>query len=275
MKQLLKEGTGLGLLGEGNPGPPHPAVGSAVPWSGSFREKLCQTPSLERRRALGGAGTRGCELMPAGTGAAGVAPACREAGTRVGTPVLGVPAPCPRAGAVLTLRSPHPPASVPARRQQRLPPRGQGSPCVVVDGRSQGIPGAPRQDAQRLLHGVLPVRPLHEPVHHLWGRRELVAPRDGQGTQWPLPSPGRAEPPVPPARAAPRPRLLRAPSRLRRSPQSHLKLRSCPRQPLLPALCPSRPGLCPVVPLTSYSSPSPDMTTSVSHCDRSSSRTFS
>lgn len=67
------------------------------------------------------------------------------------------------------------------------------SPCIVVDGGSQGVPGAPRQDAQRLLHRLLPVRPLHQPVHHLQGRRE-----GARRTR------GRARTPLPPQRLRPR-----------------------------------------------------------------------
>lgn len=54
-----------------------------------------------------------------------------------------------------------------------IPPH---SPCIVVDGGSQGIPRAPRQDAQWCLQGLLPVRPLHQPIQHLQ--------EDGGGSWW-------------------------------------------------------------------------------------------
>lgn len=209
---------------------------------------------------------------------AGTGWCCGEGGTEGGIPVLGIPAPFPRAFASLIpplqcQRSP--------MCQQQVPLRGRGSPCVVVDGGGQGVPGAPRQDAQRLLHGVLPVRPLHEPVHHLRGPRELVAPRAMRGPRRPLRSSGGAEPAVSPSRAGPRP----WPPRFAPSWVSSLLCRSLPasvsqswllsQASLSSRLCAHPRGMPRGAPLTSYSSPSPAMTTNVSHCDRSSSRTFS
>lgn len=170
---------------------------------------------LREEKGCGGSWGRKDAVMLTGTSWGCAASACGEVGTQLGIPVLGTPAPLPWAGATCSLSfpsSPPPrcqrsPVCWPVRCWQRVPPQGRGSPCVVVDGGGQGIPGAPWQDAQRLLHGLLPVRPLHESVHHLWGQGSLWRLGAGKEPSGPCPDPGGAESVVPPARAGPRPRL--------------------------------------------------------------------
>lgn len=41
------------------------------------------------------------------------------------------------------------------------------TPCIVVDGASQSIPGATGQNADRCFYCLFPVRALHQPIDNL------------------------------------------------------------------------------------------------------------
>lgn len=66
---------------------------------------------------------------------------------------------------------PHIPSGVPVPTCPPASPRPLRVPVpgVEVDGGGQGVAGAAGQDSQGHPQRRSPVRPVHQPVHHLWG----------------------------------------------------------------------------------------------------------